>query len=89
MSRLISIKRLRSPGNIEGCYEVFVHRPIPKREKALAGTKKMNFPSEKIDIYAMQQQARGSDKMHHRLVQALLFAPVFIMIIFLILVALR
>jgi hypothetical protein len=87
MARLISIKLIRSPSNIEGCYQVFVHRPVPIRAQTLAGTKKMNCPSEKMDLFSLQQQARGSDALHHHCITVLFLAPVVIMFGFLILVA--
>ena len=48
MERLPSIKRLRSPDNTEGCYEVMVRRPVPRREKPLEGTKKLSCPGGAI-----------------------------------------
>lgn len=48
MERLPSIKRLRSPDNTEGCYEVMVRRPVPRREKPLDGIKKLSCPGGEI-----------------------------------------
>jgi hypothetical protein len=61
MERLPSIKTLRSPDNTEGCYEVLVRRPVPRREKPLEGTKKLSCPGGAITGVALVHMSHSHE----------------------------
>lgn len=88
MDRLPSIKQIRSISNTSGCCDVLVRRPIPLRDKTLAGTKVMNCSGGELPNLTTFRSNVSDDKWHHRLLGALLLAPVIIFFGFMILAAL-
>jgi hypothetical protein len=89
MERLPSIKQLRSPDNTEGCYEVLVRRPVPRREKPLDGTKKLSCPGGEMPGVTLERSSLDYRSRSDRPSALILLGLFSLFIAFMVLLALK